>query len=56
MKEYFKQKMVPVPLMYIYTYIQTDIDKDINPQFDKCIDLRSLMFDHAITKLEREYH
>ena len=42
--------------MYIYTYIQTDIDKDINPQFDKCIDLRSLMFDHAITKLEREYH
>ena len=38
------------------TCIPTDIDKDINPQIDKCIDLRSLMFDHAITKLEREYH
>ena len=53
MKEYFKQKMVPLDKSY---YIQTDIDKDINPQIDKCIDLRSLMFDHAITKLEREYH
>ena len=50
------RKWYPWKSRFVNVYIQTDIDKNINPQIDKCIDLRSLMFDHAVTKFEREYH